>query len=91
MTSDETSCKKMLSPRKGSFFLQRLEQGGLSVGFWGVLRGRLLSGCCCTKCAVMTIARFFFFWLCIVVDADGASGEETSCKFAPGGGWWRWV
>ena len=34
----------------------------------------------------MTIARFFFFWLCIVVDADGASSEETSCKFAPGGG-----
>ena len=34
----------------------------------------------------MTIARVFFFWLCIVVDADGASGEETSCKFAPGGG-----
>ena len=53
MASDETSCKRMLSPKKVLFCGDWSAEGYLKV--FGVFYE---GGCCCTKCAVMTIARF---------------------------------
>ena len=57
------------------------------MGFVGEVQVQGSQNRCSTKFPIMTVALLcVFLWLCTVVHSDGAAGEETSCKSAPGGG-----
>ena len=83
MASNQYFSQRALSPEKfvSAEIGATVEGGYLSfLGcFMRVIKGLLYKMSSYDYCSV-------FFWFCVVVHADGGLGEETSCKFAPGGG-----